>query len=460
MFIRHSASLLIPLALFAVLSTTTAVGQEARVGRAGNDWPRFLGPNIDSVSRETGILTNWEKTPPKLVWARRLGEGYGIGVTSDGRYYQFDRFDDQARLYCLDAKTGKEVWRHEYPTRYVDLYGYSGGPRCSPLIDEDRVYAFGVEGRLLCLNKVTGKKIWEVDTNKKFGVVQNFFGVGSNPVIHDELLIVMIGGSPADDQFLPPGQLNRVSANETGIVAFDKRTGEVKYKGVNELASYASLTTARIDGRDWCFAFCRGGLIGFDPRNGKVRFNYPWRARVLESVNASTPIVIDDQVLISECYGPGASLLKVKEQGVDVVWADERRSREMSLQTHWNTPIHHEGYVYGSSGRHRSADLRCVRLKDGKVMWTKDGLTRSSLLKVDGHLVCLGEDGELRLLALNPNRYEEVTAMTPSVNGLPLREPCWAAPILSHGLLYVRGDGRLLCYELIPPASVKPANDD
>jgi hypothetical protein len=129
--------------------------------------------------------------------------------------------------------------------------------------------------------------------------------------------------------------------------------------------------------------------------------------------------------------------------------------------THWMTPIHVDGYVYGSSGRHENADLRCVELATGKVMWREPGLTRSSLLLVDGHFVCLGEDGGLRLLKVNPRKYEEVSGVKnlwpPGKDGKPdpdarplLIEPCWAAPILSNGLLYVRGRDRQVCLELIP----------
>jgi hypothetical protein len=131
------------------------------------------------------------------------------------------------------------------------------------------------------------------------------------------------------------------------------------------------------------------------------------------------------------------------------------------MRCHWMTPIHVEGYLYGSSGRHTNeADLRCIELATGKVMWREPGLTRSSLLLVDGHFVCLGEDGWLRLIRVNPKKYEEVARVElrkpgkdgkPDPDGEPLLEyPCWAAPILTHGLLYVRGKDRLVCLELIP----------
>ena len=266
-----------------------------RQARAGSDWPYFLGPTADSKSTETGILAPWPEVGPPLLWQLPLGTGYGMPTIADGRLYQFDRLDDQARLRCLDRRTGKELWQFNYDTDFEDLYGYDNGPRCSPVLDDGRVYLFGAEGMLHCLDAAAGKLLWKIDTAEKFGVIQNFFGVGSTPVIEGDLLIVQIGGSPSDSKLAPPGRLDLVEGNGTGIVAFDKRTGEVKYAITDQLASYAGPKLATIDGRRWCFVFARGGLVGFEPASGKVDFEFPWRAKVLESVNASNPVVVGNR---------------------------------------------------------------------------------------------------------------------------------------------------------------------
>src|SRR5262249_36828474 len=146
---------------------------------------------------------------------------------------------------------------------------------------------------------------------------------------------------------------------------------------------------------------------------------FPWRAEDLESVNASNPVVIGDKVFISECYGPGSALLKVKPGGHEVLWNDAKR-RNKAIQCHWMTPIVHEGYVYGSSGRHdRGAQLRCIELTTGKIMWSEIGLPvgrdrilpfgRSSLLMVDGHFICQSEYGPLLLFKVNPKKFELVS---------------------------------------------------
>ncbi len=429
--------------------------------KIGTDWSRFLGPTGDSKSTETGIITDWGDQGLKVLWDRELGSSYGIGTVSRGRYYQFDRKDDEAFVVCLNAETGKQIWKFVYSSDYTDLYGYDPGPRCSPLIDGNRVFIYGTEGMLYCLNATTGKEEWSVDTVKKFGVIKNFFGVGSNPVIEDDLLIVMVGGSPDKDKQIPPGQLDLVSPNGTGIVAFEKATGKVKYQVIDDLASYSSLKLATIGDRRWCFAFARGGLFGFDPATGTVGFEYPWRAHTLESVNAASPVVVDDQVFISETYGPGSSLLKIEAGKHSLVWKDEEFSREKAMQAHWNTPVYVDGYVYGCSGRHtQNADLRCVEWKTGKVMWSIPRTTRCSLTYIDGHFLCQGEYGHLFLFKANPKEFEPVAGdideggregeyELPFETTYELNYPAWAAPVVSHGLLYVRGTDKVICLELI-----------
>lgn len=414
---------------------------------AGSDWPGFLGPNRDATSDETGIRTDWSEGLP-ILWRAELGEGYGPPSVARGRIFLFDRHGDRARLTCRNAETGEELWRSEYPTDYEDYYDYSNGPRAAPLVDGDRVYTFGVEGRLRCHDVADGDLLWDVDTTAKYGVVQNFFGVGSSPAVDGDLLIVQVGGSPPGSPKIHSG---RVEPDGTAVVAFDKRTGEVRYEVGDELASYAAVKLATIGSRRWGLVFARGGLLAFDPANGDIDFHYPWRAKILESVNASTPVVVGNRVLLTETYGPGASVLALRPGGYDVVWQDPPR-RNQSLACHWNTPVHHDGVVYASSGRSSgNAELRAVELDTGKVLWSEPGLRRSQILSVDGHLVVLSENGVLRLLRANPEKYDPVAELTLEENGEKLLEaPAWNAPVLSHGILYVRGRNRLVALELIP----------
>jgi outer membrane protein assembly factor BamB len=416
-------------------------------GVSGADWHCFLGPTGDGKSTETGILTDWSQGKLKRVWKKELGEGYGSGAVAGGRFFQFDRLGENARVRCFNAETGANLWKFEYPSDYRDLYGYDSGPRTSPVIDDNRVYVFGVEGMVICLAADTGELIWQLDTAKKFGVIQNFFGVASTPVIFENLLLVMVGGSPPESQNVAPGALDQVVANGSAIVALNKVTGEVTYKSGDELASYSSIKLARWDGQTVGLAWLRGSLLAFEPATGLVLWRFPFRSSKLESVNATTPVVVDRQVLISECYGIGSVLLNATRSSAEVVWTDRAR-RKKSLEAHWNTPIVVDGFLYGCSGRHSSeAEMRCVDWETGEVKWTQEGFARSCLTFVDGHFVMLDETGRLVLIKANPDRFEQVAEYEGDVK---FKQPCWSAPIVSHGLMYVRGKDSLVCFELIP----------
>ena len=237
-----------------------------------SSWPRFLGPNQDGKSNLQNIRKDWSGGKLKLLWQHETGQGYGIGAESDGKFYQFGLYDNKTRLTCLDCDSGKTVWTFDYKSDYKDLYGYDSGPRSSPVIDQNHVYIYGVEGMLHCLDATNGDVIWKKNLNEEFGVIQNFFGIASSPTIFEDLIVVMVGGSPEESKEVARGKLNKVKPNGSGIVAFDKLTGEVRYQAVDDLASYSSLRVADINGEPTLLAWMRTSLYGLEPKNrqGKI----------------------------------------------------------------------------------------------------------------------------------------------------------------------------------------------
>src|SRR5262249_23181226 len=159
----------------------------------------------------------------RVVWHLKTGESYCVPSISNGRAYFFDRHGDQVRLSCLDARTGKFIWKFEYETKYEDRFGYNGGPRCCPVIDDDPGYICGPQGMLHCVRDAgqEGKLLWKIDTHKEYGVIQNFFGVGSTPVIEGDLLIAQVGGSPKGSEEV---DFEKLKGNGSGVVAWDKKT--------------------------------------------------------------------------------------------------------------------------------------------------------------------------------------------------------------------------------------------
>jgi outer membrane protein assembly factor BamB len=421
-------------------------------GTSAGEWPGFLGPNRNGKSAERGLPRDWPAEGPRIVWQSPVGTTYAAPAISDGRLFHFARFGNAARLSCFDAQTGEFIWKCEHPTNYEDLLGYNNGPRATPVVHDDSVFTYSAEGVLQCVRAADGKPVWRVDTMKDFYVVKNFFGVGSTPLVWRDVVLVNVGGSPPGS---PPDVYaanGRVRPDGSAIVAFDKSTGNVRWKAGDDLASYASPVISKFDGRDIVYMFARSGLMAIDPASGRSMASFPWRARKLESVNASSPVVVDNEIFISETYELGSALVRFTGDSFDEVWSDRSRRRNRAMALHWNTPIEHNGYLFGSSGYHGpDAELRCVEWKTGKVMWSEPGMGRSSLLLVEDTLVCLSEYGTLRLIRATPNHYEEIAEWElQSEDGDPLlKYPAWAAPALARGLLYIQGADRLVCLRLI-----------
>jgi outer membrane protein assembly factor BamB len=423
----------------AFLATLAAAACQAE------DWPRFLGPAGTGVSTETGLLAAWPADGPRVLWKKAVGEGYAAPSVRGKRVVFFHRIGDEEVTECLAADTGAVLWRQSHATRFVDPYGYNGGPRCTPLLTADRCYTHGAEGALSCLDLATGAVLWQRQTGRDFDVPPAFFGVGSTPVLEDDRLIVMVGGHP-----------------RAGVVAFDATTGKTLWQAVGpddfpepprpiqrdrppvKLASYASPHVVTIHGRRHVLCLMRPGLVSLDPATGAINFAVSFRSRLHDSVNAAQPVMIDDRVFLTAAYDTGAMLLEIAADGrsARIVWQDDE-----SMQCHWSTPIARDGHLYGFSGRNESdSDLRCVRAGDGKVMWREPGDTpadagtaivfgRGSAILANGRLIAMGERGTLALLEVSPRGLREISRATFA----ELSSPCWTAPVLSHGRLFITG---------------------
>jgi outer membrane protein assembly factor BamB len=428
-------------------------------GAVTTDWPCLLGPDHNETSRETHILGQFPKSGPKLVWEINKGEGYAAPAILGDRLILFHRVKDEEVIDCLNPFNGKRAWRFTYPTSYQDEYGYCNGPRSSPVIGPDAVFAIGAEGKLHCLELASGRLRWQQDIVAEYKLAQNFFGVGSTPLVEQDRLIVNVGaeGGPC-------------------VVAFDVKTGNVAWTAGNQWGpSYASPIPATLHGKRRVLAFAggrsnppTGGLLSIDPQTGKLDFEFPWRGTVRESVNAMSPLVLGDHVLISETYGTGGTLLDIApDMQPRQIWTS------LTFGIHFMTPIEKAGYLYAVDGHGpNDAFLVCADRKTGKEIWRAQpewkerldmgdgqepreltmGTYRCWLLPVDGKCLCLGEYGHLLWVELSPTGYKELGRMSPFTAG-----ETWTPPVLSRGLLYINQNAadpvhhttpRLLCYDL------------
>jgi outer membrane protein assembly factor BamB len=384
------------------------------------DWPQFLGPGRDGISRQTGLLLRWPKDGPPPIWQRPVGAGFSGPVVARGRLVLFHRLGNKEIVTCLDAATGKEKWQFGYPSTYQDDFGMDEGPRSTPLIDGNRVYTLGAEGRLHCLELENGKKIWERSLNADYEIPKGFFGVATSPLLEGNLLLLNIGGKSA------------------GIVAFDKDTGQDVWRATNHEASYSSPVAATFGGNRRVVFFTREGIVLLDPRTGKVAYSKRWRARMHASVNAASPVVTDDLVFISACYGTGAILLQVGSNRVEELW----KSNEV-MSNHYNTCIQSKGYLFGYDGRQEEgARLRCIELKTGKVRWTDNHRGCGSMILAEDQLIILNEHGQMVLAEATPDSYKEWARVQ------VLTAPCRSPIALADGLLYARDSKKLVCWNL------------
>ena len=441
------------------------------------DWPRFLGPDGNNTSAETGLLDTWPTNGLSLVWEKQIGAGYSAPSVCHPYLVVHHRVKDEEIVEALEADNGKPVWRFTYPSSFVDPFGYNNGPRCTPLLTSNRCYTFGAEGKLVCLALQTGQLIWQRETAKEWNVPEPFFGVGSTPLLEGDRLIVMIGGQPNAGVVALDVATGRTLWENAGKTNWDGARaigwrGEPTYRwsGEEKLASYSSPVAATIHGRRHILCLMRQGLVSLNPTNGEIYFSRWFQSPVNESVNAMCPVVWDDLVLLSGAYYRiGSVLLRIKpdNRSYEEVWRSpkqpfERESETGSfaapvLEVHWNTPVLNNGYLYAFSGRNEpDATFRCVEFRSGQLMWNREERWRShslaqppvygrgSAILADGKLLVLGEGGKLGLFALNPKRSEEICSwQVPQ-----LHYPCWAAPVLSHKKLYLRSEDRLLCFEL------------
>jgi len=443
------------------------------------DWPWFLGPRHTGESGETDLNPDWSAGRPPIVWKQAVGTGYSAPSVLGDRVVVHFREQGEEVISCRSRIDGSEIWSHRYESRFVDPYGYNNGPRCSPILTKELCFTLGAEGMLSCVSMQTGELVWSNDLRKSFDLPEWFFGVGCSPLLDGDRLIVLVGGQP-----------------DSGVVAFNYKDGKVLWRSVGKstwdgtetsegeayrwtgdemVVSYSSPIIAEIDGRRHLLCLVRQGLVSLDPETGEQNFHYWFRARVHESVNAARPVVIGNRILLSAAYQVGSVLLEVNPGGksANVIWRDRR-----NLLAHWSTPIVVDDHIYGFSGRHENeGELKCVRLSDGKVVWSTIGydgdLTslrvnrtngrvldsetgeeipypffgRGSLTRIGERFIVLGERGTVAVSDVTSEGYHERGRFFLD----EIDSPAWVAPVVSGGMMYLRSEKWLVCLDLTAP---------
>jgi outer membrane protein assembly factor BamB len=394
-----------------------------RMDASAGDWPQFLGPTRDGVYAGGDLATSWPKEGPPIVWQQKVGAGFSGPVVASGRLVLFHRDGNNAVIEAMDARTGKGVWRFEYPTDYSDDFGFDPGPRATPAIADGKVFTYGAEGLIHAVDFKTGKKLWSVDAVARFNSGKGFFGRACSPLVEGSAVLLNIGGSDG-----------------AGIIALDKDTGKLLWKASGEEASYSSPTVASFGGKRRALFFTRSNLTSLDPANGRIDFEFPWKPAISASVSAAVPLVIGDQVFISASYQAGAALLRVRDAATETVW-----SGDDILSNQYATSVHRDGFLYGVEGRVDHApggSLRCVELKTGKVRWNSDALGAPLVTLAGDQLLVLTDKGMLMIAPASTEDFKPVSRA--QVLSFLVR----AHPAIADGFFYARSKDRLVCVDL------------
>lgn len=386
------------------------------------DWPQWRGPNRDGISAETDFLTDWREDGPKLLWEKPTGEGFSTPTITQGCVYllvQDPKTPEDEAVVCWDAKTGDEKWRFRYPARFAESFG--NGPRASVTVDGELLYTVGGTGVMHCL-KVTprsadGEVVWRHNLLEEFGASNLRWGVSFSPLVVGDLVYAMPGGP-----------------NGNSLAAFNKTTGKLAWKNLDDQAGYSSPIHVSLAGENQILFFTAAGLASVEPLTGKLLWSYPWETTY--GCNVATPIVVNDYVFISSGYGKGCAVLKIEKQnGVltpNLVYANTR------MRNHFSSSVFWQDHIYGFN----DSILTCLEFRTGTPRWKQSGFDKGSLLLAGGHLIILGERGTLAIAEASPREYTE------KANFQISREQCWTMPVLVNGLLYVRDQKLLRCLDL------------
>jgi outer membrane protein assembly factor BamB len=406
----RSVLLLAPLALILTGAATA--------GAPASDWPQWRGPHRDAVSGETDLIESWGEDGPAVDWRIDAGEGFSSVSVSAGRLYTL--WDERGKqlLVSLAAKTGLRLWTLELGPAFKNNYG--NGPRSTPTVDGDLVYAIGTRGVLIAANKRNGKVEWRKDLVGDFGSDLPSYGYSSSPLIVGDRLIVEVGGS------------------EASVVAFDKRSGEVVWAAGSDRPAYSSPIELTVDGLSQVVFWSAHGLHAFASEDGRPIWDYGWETFCPVSgdpLNTGTPIFIQpDRVFISS--GSGAAVIRIVRDGrtfrVEEVWKSE------AMRSDVNTALLLDNHIYGFD----RGTLKSLNAATGEVEWKARGFQRGSLIAADGKLIVLGEQGNLALLEADPENYVERAAAA------LLAGKNWTAPTLAGGKLYLRNHDELVCVDM------------
>jgi outer membrane protein assembly factor BamB len=405
------------LALVIVCAGAWHVAPEAWSQGPAADWFQWRGPNRDGHSAETGLLQQWPQGGPSRLWqSTGAGDGYSSFSASHGRLYTQGARGGTEYVMAFDAASGKKLWETANGSRFRNEQG--DGPRGTPTVDEDRLYAFGGSGELSCLDAASGKKIWSVNVVKVFGGNVPYWGYSESPLIVGDRIVLNAGGRRAS------------------IVAINKLDGTTLWQNHNDEAGYSSPVLLRTGSLQQVVFFTGQRGLAVDPRDGRLLWSYNRASN--GTANIATPVIRGTRVFFSSAYGTGAGLVQVKAAGAIAAAEEAYFTREM--RNHHSSSVLVGDTVYGFS----DSILTALNFDTGQLAWRDRSVGKGSLIFADQRLYLYSENGVVGLAEANPTGYRERGRFTIPTEAAPT----WSHPIIAAGKLILRDQDKISAFDV------------
>ena len=384
---------------------------------AAADWTRFRGPDLNGISRETGWSSTWSAEGPKVAWRAKVGIGFSTVVISGGKLITSGhdgRAKGQDTLWCLDAASGKELWKHSYAAPLGNKY-FEGGTTGTPTIEGEHVFHLSRQGDFYCLELASGKVVYQKQLVAELGVEVPEWGFAGSPLVEGKLVILNVGSHGT---------------------ALDKATGKVVWQSGKSSAAYATPIPFDLDGTRCVAILTHRECAAVEVATGKVRWTRKFTSAY--DTNAGAPLVQDGAVLISGETALAAKL-NLRDGTPALGWKTES-------WTQFNAGVVIGGQLYafhGHAGKPAEGELRCLDWQTGATKWAQKGMGVGSLMAADGKLIVLSETGELLVVAANPQKFEALA------RAQVIGKKCWIVPVLANARIYVRNaPGDLLAMDV------------
>ena len=387
-----------------------------------NDWPGWRGSDRTDRSPEKGLLKEWPAGGPKQLWIYKdAGKGYSGPAVVDGGFYTMGTKGTEEVIIALDAVSGQERWKSAVGEVLSNDWG--DGPRSTPAVDGDRVYALGGKGDLVCVSAKDGKQLWKKSMKELGGSVPGW-GYTESVLVDGDRVLCTPGGA------------------QGAVVAFAKDSGKLLWQSADftDGAQYSSVIAVHHNGAHQYVQLTMKSIVGLAADSGKVLWKADWPGR---TAVIPTPIFADGHVYVSSGYGVGCKLAKVgSDNQVTTVYENK------VMKNHHGGVILVGEHLYGYSD---GSGWVCQNFKTGEEVWSSKNLGKGPVSFADGMLYCVEEDtGNVALVEATPKGWTEKSRfkLEPQTTIRARSGRIWTHPVISNGRLYLRDQDLVFAYNI------------